>query len=82
MAVLSTLETCRSYDIYRNRETHQIDLRRRSRKALHHYFYFDDGKFGSVLRIETTLNDPKGLKVYRTKQSEPAASWHCCVRMA
>lgn len=25
-------------------------------------------KFGSVLRVETTLNDPKGLKAYRTKQ--------------
>jgi hypothetical protein len=46
IAVLSTLETCRSYDIYRNRETKQIDLRRRPRKALHHYFYFDDGQFG------------------------------------
>ena len=46
VAVLSTLETCRSYDIYRNRETQQIDLRRRPRKALHHYFYFEDGKFG------------------------------------
>lgn len=31
IAVLSTLETCRSYDIYRNRSTHQIDLRRRMR---------------------------------------------------
>lgn len=28
-------------------------------------------KFGSVLRVETTLNDPKGLKVYRTKQDAP-----------
>jgi hypothetical protein len=46
IAVLSTLETCRSYDIYRNRETQQIELRRRPRKGLHHYFYFDDGKFG------------------------------------
>ena len=46
IAVLSTLETCRSYDIYRNRQTHQIDLRRRNRRALHYYCYFDDGKFG------------------------------------
>lgn len=46
IAVLSTLETCRSYDIYRNRQTQQIDLRRRNRRALHYYFYFDDGKFG------------------------------------
>jgi hypothetical protein len=27
-------------------------------------------KFGTVLRVETTLNDPKGLKVYRTKQDD------------
>ena len=46
IAVLSTLETCRSYDIYHNRATQQIDLRRRNRRALHYYFYFDDGKFG------------------------------------
>lgn len=46
IAVLSTLETCRSYDIHRNRATQQIDLRRRNRRALHYYFYFDDGKFG------------------------------------
>lgn len=46
IAVLSTLETCRSYDIYRNRATQHIDLRRRNRRALHYYFYFDDGKFG------------------------------------
>jgi hypothetical protein len=46
IAVLSTLETCRSYDILRNRATKQIDLRRRNRRALHYYFYFDDGKFG------------------------------------
>ena len=28
-------------------------------------------KFGTVLRVETTLNDPKGFKVYRTKQDAP-----------
>jgi hypothetical protein len=28
-------------------------------------------KFGSVLRVETTLNDPKGLKVYRPKHDDP-----------
>jgi len=54
ITVLSTLETCWSYDIYRNRETKQIDLRRRSRRALHYYFYFDDGKFGlSQVRLMT-----------------------------
>jgi hypothetical protein len=28
-------------------------------------------KFGTVLRVETTLNDPQGLKVYRPKQDDP-----------
>jgi len=28
-------------------------------------------KFGTVLRVETTLNDPKGFQVYRTKQDAP-----------
>ncbi|MEZ6092533.1 MAG: hypothetical protein R3C05_31900 [Pirellulaceae bacterium] len=167
IAVLRTLETCRSYDIYRNRATKQIDLRRRNRRALHRQLFagnehFDPlsyywtseqtewatdiafrdpssladlypslihrgmkvfqspdvmrflghklpahgavhgkyagevvsdlkrhpedvrlkhragrntvkmyDKLGSVLRVETTLNDPKGLKVYRTKQNDP-----------
>jgi hypothetical protein len=31
-------------------------------------------KFGTVLRVETTLNDPKGRKVYRTKQDAPQAA--------
>lgn len=54
IAVLSTLETCRSFDLYKNRNTHQIDLVRRQRKALHYYFYFDDGKFGlSHARLNT-----------------------------
>jgi len=54
ITVLSTLETCWSYDIYRNRETKQIELRRRSRRGLHYYFYFDDGKFGlSQVRLMT-----------------------------
>jgi hypothetical protein len=46
VAVLSTLETCQSFDIFRNRQTHRLDLRRRLRKCLHYYFYFDDGRFG------------------------------------
>lgn len=46
ITVLSTLETCQSFDIFRNRQTHQIELRRRIRKCLHYYFYFEDGRFG------------------------------------
>jgi hypothetical protein len=46
IAVLSTLETCQSFDVFKNRDTHQIEPRRRIRKCLHYYFYFQDGKFG------------------------------------
>jgi hypothetical protein len=35
-------------------------------------------KFGSVLRVETTLNDPRDFKVYRCKQGSPdqQPGWH------
>jgi hypothetical protein len=46
ITVLSTVETCQSFDVYRNRDTHWIELRRRIRKCLHYYFYFEDGRFG------------------------------------
>lgn len=46
VCVLSTLENCTAYDIYKNPKTHSIDLRRRPRKCLHYYFYFMDERFG------------------------------------
>jgi hypothetical protein len=50
----STLENCISYDIYKNPKTHRIDLRRRPRKCLHYYFYFDDERFGlAQVRLQT-----------------------------
>ena len=54
VAAFSTLENCTSFDIYRNPKTHKIDLRRRPRKCLHYYFYFDDDRFGlSQVRLQT-----------------------------
>ena len=54
VVVLSTLETCQSYDVYRNAKTHYIELRRRQRKCLHYYFYWEDGKFGlTQVRLQT-----------------------------
>jgi hypothetical protein len=50
----STLENCTSYDVYKNAKTHRIDLRRRPRKCLHYYFYFDDERFGlAQVRLQT-----------------------------
>jgi hypothetical protein len=54
IAVLSTLENCYSYDIYRNRSAQQVQLRRRPRKCLHYYFYFVDDTFGlTQVRLQT-----------------------------
>jgi hypothetical protein len=54
IGAFSTLENCSSYDLYRNPKTHCIDLRRRPRKCLHYYFYFDDPRFGlSQVRLQT-----------------------------
>lgn len=54
IAVLSTLEACCSYDIYRNAKMHQIELRRRQRKCLHYYFYWEDERFGlTQVRLQT-----------------------------
>jgi hypothetical protein len=54
VCAFSTLENCTSYDIYRNAKTHQVELRRRPRKGLHYYFYFEDSRFGlSQVRLQT-----------------------------
>lgn len=54
IAVLSTLENCQSFDIYRNAQTHQLELQRKPRKCLHYYVYFDDATFGQChVRIQT-----------------------------
>jgi hypothetical protein len=56
IAVFRTLENCISYDIFRNRQTQQIDLRRGQRKCLHYYFYFLDPTFGLThVRLQTWL---------------------------
>jgi hypothetical protein len=54
ICAFSTLENCNSYDVYKNAKTHRIDLRRRPRKCLHYYFYFDDERFGlAQVRLQT-----------------------------
>jgi hypothetical protein len=54
ICAFSTLENCTSYDVFKNSKTHKIDLRRRPRKCLHYYFYFDDERFGlAQVRLQT-----------------------------
>jgi hypothetical protein len=46
IAVLSTVECCQSYEIRRDRERKQIELRPSRRKCLHYYVYRQDPLFG------------------------------------
>lgn len=54
IAVLSTLEMTRSFDVYQRRDRESCVLTRRPRKCLHYYFYYDDGRFGlTQVRLST-----------------------------
>ena len=56
IAVLSCVEPCMSYEIYRNRDAKRLELRPRERKCLHYYQYRIDPVFGFVgARIQTWL---------------------------
>ena len=46
MAIWSTLEMIRSFDVDRRNDWKTGMLVRRPRECLHDYFYFDDGRFG------------------------------------
>ncbi len=54
VAILKTLESCTSYEIFRDRQERELHLRRRARKCLHYYVYFQDEVFGlSHVRLQT-----------------------------
>ena len=54
ICVLSTVETCRSFQIYRNRETKHLELRPAIRKCLHYYHYFKHPELGLIhARLQT-----------------------------
>jgi hypothetical protein len=56
ICVLSCVEPCHTFFIYRNRETKKIELRTQVRKGLHLYFYMFDRVFGFMnARIQTWL---------------------------
>jgi hypothetical protein len=53
VAVLSTLEACRSFERRGGKES-EAGLRRKMRKCLHYYFYWLDGRFGlTQVRLQT-----------------------------
>jgi hypothetical protein len=54
IGVLSAVENCRSYEIYKNAETKHLELRNVPRKCLHYYFYFNHARFGFMhARLQT-----------------------------
>jgi len=54
ICVLSCVEPCMAYDIYRNREQKTLELQIRQRKCLHHYHYLMHPQFGLChLRLQT-----------------------------
>jgi hypothetical protein len=46
LAILSAVEVCNSFEMYRNREHKMLELRPARRKCLHYYVYFQDATFG------------------------------------
>lgn len=56
IATLTCVEPCQSFDIFRDRETHKIELVVRQRKCLYFYHYMIDPVFGFMhARIQTWL---------------------------
>ena len=54
IAVITCVEPCQTFEVYRNRDTRQLDLVCRVRKCLHLYHYFIDARFGLMnMRIQT-----------------------------
>jgi hypothetical protein len=54
VVILKALESCTSYEIFRDAKERQLHLRRRGRKCLHYYVYFQDEVFGlSHVRLQT-----------------------------
>ena len=54
ICVLKTVEPCWSYEVHRNRERKELELRGGQRKCLHLYHYFLDAQLGLVhVRLQT-----------------------------
>jgi hypothetical protein len=52
ICILSCVEPCRSYDVYRDRKRRMIELASRRRQCLHYYHYLIDPMFG-LLHVRT-----------------------------
>lgn len=77
ICVLTCVEPCQSFEIYRNRELKKLELRPRFRKCLHLYHYFFHHQFGFMnariqtwfpLTIQVCLNGREWLSRQMTHQ--------------
>jgi hypothetical protein len=56
ITVLKSLELCKTYTIYRDKSTKQIDLAKQIRKCLYFYHYYFHSEFGLInARIQTWI---------------------------
>jgi len=63
ICVLSTVELCRSFSIYRNRDTKKLELVLSNRKCLYFYFYYNDPELGFMhVRLQSWF--PFEMQVY------------------
>jgi len=62
IAVLSCVEPCLTFDVYRNAETRKLELVKRERKCLFYYFYYRHKEFGLMhVRVQSWL--PFGVQI-------------------
>jgi hypothetical protein len=63
VAVLSCVEPCMTWQVFRSKKDQTQELRRRTGKCLHYYFYFLDDEFGwSHVRVQTWM--PYTVQIY------------------
>ncbi len=61
-----------TFEVHRNRAAKKLELRAKWGKCLHLYHYYLDPCFGLMnARIETTINQSREFKVYRTSERNP-----------
>lgn len=54
ICIFSAVEPCFSYEVHRSRERQLLELRGRTQKCLHYYFYLQHPRFGFMhLRLQT-----------------------------
>jgi hypothetical protein len=80
ICVLTCVEPCQSFEIYRNREAKMLELQRRFRKCLHIYHYFFHPQFGFMsangLEIFKNLTLRGSIENIWEPQADALRAWH------